>query len=65
MFFLHIIPQKQYDILHGTPIFLADGIIVKLPGKVLPDGVQIAITNNSFFCRLVPLANCITLDVRS
>ena len=34
--------------------FLAEGIIEKLPGKVLPQGVLTAITNNSFLCLLVP-----------
>ncbi len=35
--------------------FFEDGIIVKLPGKVLPQGVCTAMTNNSFFCLLVPV----------
>ena len=34
--------------------FFAEGIIKKLPGKVLPQGVLTAITNNSFLCLLVP-----------
>ncbi len=34
--------------------FLAEGIIEKLPGKVLPQGVLTAMTNNSFLCLLVP-----------
>jgi hypothetical protein len=35
--------------------FFEDGIIVKLPGKVLPQGVCTAMTNNFFFCLLVPV----------
>ncbi len=35
--------------------FFEDGIIVKLPGKVLPQGVCTHMTNNSFFCLLVPV----------
>ncbi len=35
--------------------FFEDGIIVKLPGNVLPQGVRTAMTNNSFFCLLVPV----------
>jgi hypothetical protein len=35
--------------------FFEDGIIVKLPEKVLPKGVRTAMTNNSFFCLLVPV----------
>ncbi len=35
--------------------FFEDGIIVKLLGKVLPQGVHTAMTNNSFFCLLVPV----------
>jgi len=34
--------------------FLAEGIIEKLPGKVLSQGVLTDITNNSFLCLLVP-----------
>jgi hypothetical protein len=33
--------------------FFEDGIIVKLPGNVLPQGVHTAMTNNSFFHQLV------------
>ncbi len=35
--------------------FFEDGIIVKLPGKVLPQGVRTTMTKNSFFCLLVPV----------
>ena len=35
-------------------IFLAEGIIEKFPGNVLPEGVLTAMTNNSFLCLLVP-----------
>jgi hypothetical protein len=35
--------------------FFEDGIIEKLPGKVLPQGVCTAMTNNSFLCLLVPV----------
>jgi hypothetical protein len=35
--------------------FFEDGIIVKLPEKVLPQGVRKAMTNNSFFYLLVPV----------
>jgi hypothetical protein len=33
--------------------FFKDGIIERLPGKVSPQGVRTAMTNNSFFCLLV------------
>ncbi len=35
--------------------FFEDEIIEKLPGKVLPQGVCMATTNNSFLCLLVPV----------
>ncbi len=35
--------------------FFKDGIIEKLPGKDLPQGVCTAMTNNSFLCLLVPV----------
>jgi hypothetical protein len=45
--------------------FFEDGIIVKLPGKVLPQGVRTAMTNNSFFCLLVPVeGQSIRISVR-
>ncbi len=34
--------------------FFEDGIIEKLPGKVLPQGVRTTMTNNSLLCLLVP-----------
>jgi len=34
--------------------FFTEGIIEKFPGKVFPQGVLTAITNNSFLCLLVP-----------
>ncbi len=42
--------------------FFEDGIIQKFPGKVLPQGVRTAMTNNSFLCLLVPVEeNSITI----
>jgi hypothetical protein len=37
--------------------FFEDGIIEKLSGKVLPQGVLMAMTNNPFLCLLVPDAD--------
>jgi hypothetical protein len=35
--------------------FFEDGIIEKLSGKVLPQAIRTAMTNNSFLCLLVPV----------
>jgi hypothetical protein len=37
--------------------FFEDGIIEKLSGKVLPQGILMAMTNNAFLCLLVPDAD--------
>jgi hypothetical protein len=51
---LHITPKKLDGKWHEIPIFLAEGIIEKFPGNVLPEGVLTAMTNNSLRCLLVP-----------